>query len=257
MIGNVVVDIDGVVLLGGEAVPGAGEALHSLARAGYRLVVATNNATRTPQQVADRIEAVSGFAFDPSLVITSTIALAGMLHTGDQPVFPTAEEGMALTLRARGITLTERPEEAATVAVGQNRAFDYDLLAAASTAVLRGARFIASNTDATFPTPNGVAPGAGAIVAAIERVTGMTAEVAGKPHEPMQAAVAACLGPGPVWMVGDRPETDLAFGKAAGWVTVLALSGIVSDPLLVPPEFAPDLVIDSIADLPARLDQAR
>lgn len=253
MTGNIVLDIDGVVLLDGEAVPGAGAALRELENAGYRLVVATNNATRTPQQVADRIEAVSGFSFDPALVVTSTIALAGMLGPGDLPVFPTAEEGMALTLIGRGISLTDDARQAATVAVGLNRSFDYSLLATASTAVLRGARFIASNTDATFPTPQGLAPGAGAIVAAIERVTGRSAEVAGKPYAPMQAAVAECLGAGPVWMVGDRPETDLAFGRAAGWTTVLALTGVISDPADVLPEYAPDLVIDSIVDLPARL----
>ena len=253
MSGNIILDIDGVVLLGGEAVPGAGLALKELESAGYRLVVATNNATRTPQQVADRIEALTGFSFDPALVITSTIALAGMLGPDDLPVFPTAEEGMALTLAGRGVRLTDDAQQAATVAVGLNRAFDYELLAAASTAVMGGARFIASNTDATFPTPHGPAPGAGAIVAAIERVTGTSAEVAGKPYAPMQAAVAECLREGPTWMVGDRPETDLAFGKAAGWTTVLALTGIVSDPAAVPAELSPDLVIGSIVDLPGRL----
>jgi ribonucleotide monophosphatase NagD (HAD superfamily) len=73
----------------------------------------------------------------------------------------------------------------------------------------------------------------------------------------MQAAVAALLGPGPVWMVGDRPETDLAFGKAAGWITILALTGVVGDPAEVPEEWAPDFVIDALSNLPALLDQIR
>jgi len=256
VIGNVVLDVDGVILLGGDPVPGAGNALHALRDAGFHLVVATNNATRTPQQAADRIEALTGFAFDPALVVTSTIALAGMIGSEDEPVLAVAEAGMALTLQSKGIIVTDDPLQAATVAVGLDRAFNYEVLSAASGAVLRGARLIASNTDATFPTPQGPAPGAGAMVAAVERVTGRAAEVAGKPHPPMQAAVEMNLVPGPVWMVGDRAETDLAFGRAAGWITVLALSGVTADPSKVREKLAPDWVINALAELPALLIQS-
>jgi len=253
--GSLILDVDGVILLGGEAVPGAGEALHALRTEGFRLIVATNNATWTPQAAADRIEAITGFDFDPGLVVTSTVALAGMIGPDDQPVLAVAEPGMALTLRAKGVAVTDDPAEAATVAVGLDRAFTYDRLAEAAGAVLRGARLIASNTDATFPTPQGPAPGAGAIVAAVERASGTGAEVAGKPHAPMRAAVAEHLAGGPVWMIGDRPETDLAFGLAAGWTTVLALSGVTSDPAEVPAEYSPDLVVESLVDLPGLLAQ--
>ena len=257
MTGTIVLDVDGVILLGSGSIAGAGEALDALRADGFRLIVATNNATRSPEQAADRIGELTGFGFDPAHIVTSSIALAGMIGRKDQPVLAVAEPGMAMTLRSRGIAVTDEPQEAATVAVGLNRAFTYDILAAASAAVLRGARLIASNTDATFPTPHGPAPGAGAIVAAVERASGTTAEVAGKPHHPMRTAVADRLTPGPVWMVGDRPETDLSFGKSAGWTTVLALSGVTSDAAKVPKELTPDLVIDSLADLPGLLAQNR
>jgi len=255
MIGTIICDIDGVVLLGGEAIPGAGRALRELRGMGLSVLFATNNATRTPQQTAERIERLTGFAPDPDCVVTSTIAAIRMIGPGDQPVLAAAEAGMAATLTAAGVEVTADPAAARTVMVGLNRAFTYDLLREAATAVINGARLIATNTDPTFPTRNGPEPGAGALVAAVERAGGRSAEVAGKPNPPMQAAVADRIGPGPVWMVGDRPDTDLAFAAAAGWIRVLVLSGVTADPGVVPPEWAPDLVIRSLTDLPEALAQ--
>lgn len=255
MNGTVVCDIDGVLLLGGDPIPGAGPALNELRDMGLRILLATNNATRTPIQTAERIQRLTGFAPDPDCVVTSTIAAIRMLGPGDQPVLAAAEPGMAETLLTAGVAVTDDPAAARTVLVGLNRSFTYDLLREAATAVINGARLIATNTDPTFPTPAGPEPGAGALVAAIERASGTVAEVAGKPHPPMQEAVADRVGAGPVWMVGDRPDTDLAFAAAAGWIPVLVLSGVTADPGEVPPELAADLVIPSIADLPEVLAQ--
>lgn len=255
MNGTIVCDIDGVILLGGDPIPGAGPALGELRDMGLGVLLATNNATRTPSQTAERIQRLTGFAADADCVVTSTIAAIGMLGPGDQPVLAAAEPGMAETLLAAGVEVTEDPAAARTVLVGLNRSFTYDLLREAATAVMNGARLIAANTDPTFPTRNGPEPGAGALVAAVERASGTIAEVAGKPHPPMQEAVADRIAPGPVWMVGDRPDTDIAFAIAAGWIPVLVLSGVTADPTEVPPELAPDLVIPSLADLPGVLAQ--
>ena len=113
-----------------------------------------------------------------------------------------------------------------------------------------GARFVATNDDATYPTPEGLHPGGGSIVAALERASGRRAEVAGKPHTPMRDLVRELVGEGPVWMVGDKPETDLALGKGEGWTTVLVLSGVTGNDADVPDDLRPDAVLDSIADLP-------
>jgi len=255
MNGTVISDIDGVILLGGEPIPGAGPALGELREMGLRVILATNNATRTPRQTAERIERLTGFAPEPDCVVTSTVAAIRMIGPGDQPVLAVAEPGMAATLVAAGVEITDDPAAARTVMVGLDRSFTYDILRDAATAVINGARLIATNTDPTFPTRSGPEPGAGALVAAVERAGGATAEVAGKPHRPMREAVAGRLGPGPVWMVGDRPDTDLAFAAAAGWGRVLVLSGVTIDPGIVPPEWAPDLVLGSLADLPAALAQ--
>jgi HAD superfamily hydrolase (TIGR01450 family) len=255
MRGTLVLDLDGVVVIGGEGIPGAGRALEELETAGYSLLFATNNATRTPAQAAERIGRLTGYRPAPERLITSTLAAVRMLGPEDLPVFPTAEPGMAETLRDEGVAVTADPEEASTVLVGLNRAFTYDLLRRAAAAVHRGARLVATNTDPTFPTARGPEPGAGALVAAFEAATGRRAEVAGKPHDPMREAVADRIEHQPVWMVGDRPETDLAFAHRAGWTPVLVMSGVTSDAAGIPPELAPQLTVADLAALPAALAQ--
>ena len=130
---------------------------------------------------------------------------------------------------ARGVGITPDPKAARSVVIGLDRGFTYERLDRAAIAVRHGARLIATNTDATFPTPEGPAPGAGALVAALEAATGIKAQVAGKPHPAMISAVSHLLVPGPVWVVGDRPETDLALGAAAGWGRIVNLSAGSAD----------------------------
>jgi ribonucleotide monophosphatase NagD (HAD superfamily) len=112
---------------------------------------------------------------------------------------------------------------------------------------MRGARLIATNDDPTFPTEAGLWPGAGAILAAVERATGVVAEVAGKPFPPMRRLIHQNLGPGPVWVVGDRPDTDLALATAEpGWRSALVLTGVSAGQTL---DQAPDLVADDLAEV--------
>lgn len=247
--GNVVLDLDGVVFLGPDAIPGAGSALARLADAGWRVLFATNNATRSVATITARIANQTGFPADPALVVTSAIAASELVTERDQPVLAVGEQGLLDTLTEADVRLTEDPGSAATVIVGLDRGFSYERLRNASSAIRAGARFIATNTDVTFPTPDGQVPGAGSIVAAVAAAAGVQPEVAGKPHAPMIRAVSERLGPGETWMVGDRPETDLAFARAAGWGSVLTLTGVTSDPSTVPAEWRPDLVTESLQTL--------
>lgn len=246
--GNVVLDLDGCLYVDDAAVPGAGAALTALAGAGFRLIMATNNSTKTPRVVADRLTAVIGYPVDPALVVTSAIAAASMLGSDDIPVLAIGEEGLTATLHAMGVATTDEPAEARTVVVGLDRGISYERLARATHALLLGARFIGTNPDRTFPTSGLSDPGAGSIIAAVAEAAGRTAEFAGKPYEPMKRCVAALLGPGPTWVVGDRPETDLAFGADQGWTTVLVLTGVTGDPRAADPR--PDHVLASVAELP-------
>lgn len=248
--GNVVCDLDGVVYLAQTGIPGAGEALAELERRGYRVVFATNAPIRTAGGVARHIRAVSGYPARPGQVITSAMAAAGMLGAADAPVLVVGEAGLGATLKAAGFPLTTVPRRARSVVMGLDRRLTYDHLLAATRAVLGGARLVACNRDATYPTESGPVPGGGAIIAAVEAATGRAAEIAGKPYPPMAHAVRQALGPGPTWAVGDHPETDLALGKKEGWTTVLVLSGVVPDAAAVPAALAPDLVLPTLASLP-------
>jgi len=243
-----VLDLDGCLYVGDEPVPGARSVLEQLAEAGFRTVFATNNSTKTPQVVAERVEAILDYAIAPSSIVTSAMAAATMLSPDQMPVMAIGEQGLGATLEAAGFAITIEPEEARAVVIGLDRGITYDRLRRATQAVLLGARFIATNEDATFPTGGVPEPGAGSIVAAVERATGQTPEYAGKPNEPMLRCVMALLGPGPTWAVGDRPETDVAFGARSGWTTVLVMTGVTSDPDRAIPR--PDHVLESVASLP-------
>ncbi|MBN2114345.1 MAG: HAD-IIA family hydrolase [Acidimicrobiia bacterium] len=251
--GNLVCDLDGVVYLTQTAVPGAGAALQALEERGYRIIFATNAPIRLPAEVAAHIAAVGGYRARPEQVVTSAMAAASVLSSADAPVLVVGEGGLGPTLEAAGLALSPDPDEARSVVVGLDRQLTYDHLRRATRAVLGGARLIACNADPTYPTESGLWPGGGAIVAAVEAASGRRAEVVGKPYPAMTALVRRALGPGPTWVVGDRPETDLALGCDENWTTVLVLTGVIRDPAEVPQHLRADIVVPSLAHLPDRL----
>jgi len=251
--GNVVCDLDGVIYRAGAGVPGAGEALSEIERRGYRLIFATNSPLRTRRQVADHIAAATGYRADDDQVVTAAMAAARTLGPADCPILVVGEAALVAELEGAGLTVTGAAAGARTVVVGLDRRFTYDHLRAATQAVLGGARLVAATRAPTYPTESGLWPGGGAIVAAVEAATGRSAEVVGKPHGPMRAEVRRRLGPGPTWIVGDRPETDVAMGRLEGWVTVMVLTGVVGEEAAVPAHLRPDLLLGGIAELPGRL----
>jgi HAD superfamily hydrolase (TIGR01457 family) len=250
----IVCDLDGVLFRGSEAIPGAGDALATLESQGHVLVFATNNATRTTRDVADRIATVAGYPARPEQIVTSAMAAAHHLAGSAKSVFVVGEHGLVATLQDRGIVVADDGHDVDAVVVGLDRAVTYEKLARGALAVRRGARLVATNTDPTFPSPRGQVPGAGTFVAAMERATGVDAEPCGKPFDPMALLVRELIGRREVLMVGDRIETDIEFGKRHGWRTALVLTGVTSA------EDAPtanaDMVLASLADLPGRLGPA-
>jgi 4-nitrophenyl phosphatase len=136
------------------------------------------------------------------------------------------------------------------VVVGWDGAFDYSRMRAACLAVRAGAELIATNSDATFPAPDGLWPGAGAILASIEVSSGRRAEVLGKPHAPMMDAAARRLeGCERIAIVGDRADTDLAGGISRGWKTILVTSGVTTPEEALALDPQPDLILGSLAEL--------
>lgn len=242
---NVICDLDGVVYLGQEAIPGAGEALTSLAGAGYNLLFATNNSTRTAEEGAAKISRLTGYQAEPGQLVSSAEAAVRLLASDPMPVYLFGAAGAAGWLRAAGIDVVEDPLAAGAVIAGLDEDLTYRKLAAAVEAVCNGARFIATNVDATYPTPRGLWPGAGALVAAVVAATGRLPEVAGKPQAPMVELIRSRLEPGPVIVVGDRSETDIALGLAGGWQTCLVLTGVAT---AADERFPPDHVVADITE---------
>jgi 4-nitrophenyl phosphatase len=242
-----VIDLDGVIWLAQEPIPGSAEAVARLRESGTAVLFATNNALPTLGDLVDQLAAV-GITATPDDLVTSAQAAASLLAGGSTAVV-CASGGVLEALSARGVTVVaEGPADA--VVVGLTREFDFDMLATAVTAVRGGARLVGTNDDATYPTPGRLLPGAGALLAAVAAGAQVTPEVAGKPHE----AIVALLGeraPHASMVVGDRPSTDGLLARRLGVPFALVRSGVTAKDDK-PTEVEPDI---DAADLAAVVDR--
>ncbi len=226
---HIICDLDGVLWRGRTAIPGAASALARAASQRADLTFATNNSTKSPEDVVRKIEHVLGFAAAVESVVTSSMAAASMLTRDDGPVFVVGEEGVFGALDKAGLESTEHAHEAKAVIVGLDRDFRYDKLSQASSAVRNGARFVATNLDPTYPSERGLEPGSGSVVKAVIEASGQNPEVAGKPSRAM-ANLIASRRPGPAWVIGDRLDTDIALAANSGqWRSVLVLTGVTDE----------------------------
>ncbi len=241
----IVCDLDGVIWLGPVPIPGAAEAVARLRRAGHRVLFVTNNSASRVAQIEHKLDAMGVPATGD--VVTSAGAAASLVEPG-QRVHMIGGPGVVEALAASGAVLVAGAD-AEVVIVGRDADFTFAKLAEAAAAVRRGARFVATNDDSTFPTPHGLEPGNGAIVAAVATAAGCAPEVAGKPYPVMAALVRSILGPDDdVVMVGDRADTDGRFAGPLGGRFGLVLSGVTTSADL-PVEPAPDLVADDLAQM--------
>ncbi|MEX1126362.1 MAG: HAD-IIA family hydrolase [Acidimicrobiia bacterium] len=225
---NVICDIDGVIYRGDRLLPGSDLALRRLRDSGVTVHFATNNSTKSPLTVSEKITQITGIEIDPDSIVTSSQAAVGMLGNDPGPVMVLGSEGIVSALADAGIGLTEDPIEAKALLVGLDFDLTYDRLTRAADAVRSGARFIATNTDPTYPVADGLLPGGGAMVAAVQITTGVEPEVAGKPHAPMRALLRA-KGIGEAWVIGDRVDTDIALAQAEpDWTSILVLTGVTA-----------------------------
>lgn len=246
---TVLCDLDGVVYRGGSALPGVREALERLVASGIPVFFITNNSTRTPLATAEKISALTGVEVSAEQVLTSAMAAMTMLNEDDDPVLIVGEDGVRAAVEEAGLRATSDETAAKAVVVGLTRSLSYEMITAAMQAIMNGARFIATNDDTSFPTENGLAPGCGAIVAAIAAAAGSEPEVAGKPNRAMQDLIRSKVD-GEAWIIGDRLDTDIALAaQEPGWRSVLVLTGITDDETGANGEA--DFVVD---DFPAAVD---
>lgn len=253
-IDGLICDLDGVLYRGEQPIPGAAETVDRLRRGGIRVAFVTNNAAETVEQRLVSMQAL-GIHATPEELITSAVVTAEYLAAEgwkDSAAFMIGKDGLRHALAGAGIRITDgsdahRPD---LVVVASDDRFTFDAMSAAATFVREGAHFVAANDDATYPAPDGLLPGAGAIVASIVTASGRTPVVIGKPHRPMMEAAARRLeGCRRIAVVGDQPATDLAGGREMGWATVLVLSGVTDAEEAASLGPSPDLVVPSIVEL--------
>ncbi len=225
----VVIDLDGVVWLSEDPVPGSARAVARLRAAGHRVLFVTNNSQPTVTETVAKLEGF-GVAAGRDDLCTSAQAAASLTAPGDR-VLVCAGPGVVEAVEERGARPVEVPP-AEVVIVGFHRHFDYDRLALAFAAVDGGARLVGTNDDPTYPTPEGPVPGGGSLLAAVAYAAGVEPVVAGKPHAPMAGLVRARMGLGPEaplgegLVVGDRPSTDGAMALRLGLPFHLVLTGV-------------------------------
>lgn len=237
-------DLDGVIWRGTETVPGSPGAVARLRDAGIPIAFVTNSALRTPRQVAAKLES-HGIPDAESEVISAAMAAGRMVGAGDR-ILVIGGDGVLAAMRDAGAEIVDDgPVDA--VVMGIDQRFDYEAMTRAMRAIDAGARFIATNTDSTFPAADGMVPGNGALVASVATATGRAPEVAGKPHEPIADLVRARLGDDGL-MIGDRPDTDGLFATTVGYQFGLVLSGVTANADL-PVEPNPDYTADDLAGM--------
>ncbi|MGW5076844.1 HAD-IIA family hydrolase [Rhodococcus sp. NPDC004095] len=245
-------DLDGTVYAGPHAIPGAREAL--VVDGGPRLFYVTNNASRSPAQVAGHLNEL-GFPATESEVVTSSQSAARLLADRvppGSPVLVVGTEALADEVRVVGLHPV-RSFDDAPVAVVQGHSPDtgWRMLAEATLAVRAGAYWVATNVDTTLPTERGLCLGNGSMVAAVRTATGCEPDVAGKPARPLMDDAVRRSAAGRPLVVGDRIDTDIAGANAAGLDSLLVLTGVSTplDLVTAPPSQRPTYLAYSLASL--------
>lgn len=247
-------DLDGVVYLGGAPIPGAADALAKAVASGMRLAFVTNNASRTPSAIAAQLTRL-GVAARADEVVTSAQAAARLLAEhlpAGAAVLVVGGMGLRLAVRERGFRpVTTAADQPAAVVQGYAPDLSYPLLAEGGLAVTSGALFVATNADATLPTPRGRQPGNGSLIQVIATATGRAPLVAGKPEPPMHAEAVARSGARHPLIVGDRLDTDIESAVRSGADSLLVLTGVTHprDAVLAPPLRRPTYLADGLAGL--------
>lgn len=259
----VVVDLDGVVWLGDTPIVGGARAVALLREVGERVVFLTNNSNPV---VADHIAKLArmGIECPHADLATSAQAAATLLEPGGRALV-LGGPGIVEAFAGRDVRSVDAGDPEAddvegfdAVVVGFDRRFDFDRLARATRAVLAGATLVATNDDATYPTPAGLLPGGGSLVAAVAYASGRAATVAGKPYDPVVRLIGERVGAVDM-VVGDRPSTDGGLARRLGARFGLVLTGVTPEghgEIDPPPDLeAPDflaLAMRVIGTAPAR-----
>jgi len=251
-----ILDMDGVLWRDSAPISDLPAIFARIQKRGLKVTLATNNATRSVEEYLEKL-AGFGVKLEPWQIISSALAAADVLakrFPDGGPVFVVGENGIQRTLEERGFQPSVDPDDETTpvaVVSSFDRSVTYQKLRRATLHIRAGAPFYGTNPDKTFPTPQGLVPGAGSILAAIEAATSVEPMIIGKPQPAMMYMALEKLGTSPneTLVVGDRLETDIAAGQAAGCKTALVLSGVSTMEQAKKWQPAPDFIFDDLAAL--------
>ncbi len=246
-----VIDMDGVLYRGNRKIGGADTFIKFLQDNGIPFLLATNNSTKTREMYVEKLKNM-GIKVKEENIITSAYVTAEVLKKEENraSALIIGEIGIFEEIKKIGWDILDLKNwsKAEYVIVGMDTTLTYEKLKAGCLAINNGAKFIATNDDKNFPSEEGLIPGAGSMVAALEAATGKKARVMGKPNGPYVNMIKSLLGSEDIWVVGDRIETDMLLAEKLGAKKVLVLSGVTKE--LVKNV---DYVINDVGELPALL----
>jgi arabinose operon protein AraL len=254
---GIIFDLDGTVYRGEQLIPGARETIERMRELQHPLVFVTN-AIETVAEHVDKLTRL-GVRVSPEEIITAAVVFVDYLRQTmpDARVFPLADLALIQQL-APYFRLSENPDDIDVVIASTDRSFDYRKLTIAFHALRRGARFWATNADATWPQDGIELPDVGAIIGALEGCTNRKVElVTGKPSQRVIDLALTRLGrnASECLIVGDSLASDITMGKRAGMQTALVLSGVTRREQLIDASTPPDTVLNSIAEVPRLVEQ--
>jgi NagD protein len=252
---NWLMDMDGVLVREEHAIPGAGEFIARLRETETPFLLLTNNSIWTRRDLAARLRA-GGLDVPEESIWTSALATAKFLE--DQrpggTAFVIGESGLTTALHSAGYTIDERDPD--YVVLGETRTYSFERITLAIRLIADGARFIATNPDATGPSPDGPLPATGSVAALISRATGVDPYYVGKPNPLMMRSALNAIDAHSetTAMIGDRMDTDIVAGLEAGLDTILVLTGISTRESAERYPYRPARIVDSVADLADELE---
>jgi NagD protein len=243
-------DMDGVLVHENTALPGASQLIQQWRDAGTPFLVLTNNSMFTPRDLAARLRA-SGLEVPEEAIWTSALATADFLRSQAPggSAFVIGEVGITTALHEAGFVMTETDPD--YVVIGETRSYSFEAITKAIRLIGKGARFIATNPDATGPSAEGPLPATGAVTALISKATGKDPYVVGKPNPMMFRSAMNRIGAHSenTAMIGDRMDTDIVAGIEAGLHTILVLTGISDLAEIERYPFRPDEIVSGVDKL--------
>jgi NagD protein len=248
---NFIIDMDGVLIQGNRIIPGADQFINRLRAQGRKFLLLTNNPVYTPRDLAHRLQA-TGLQIEENQIFTSALATAAFLHQQrpDGKAFVLGESGLTEAVHDIGYIITD--VEPDYVVLGETLAYDFQMIKKAIRLIHdSGARFIATNPDASGPSENGLVPACGAMAALIEKATGVSPFFVGKPNALMMRTALNYLNVHSenTIMVGDRMDTDIVAGVTSGMETILVLSGVTKESQIDKFPYLPTFIRNSVAEI--------